>query len=58
MPTNKVDHLKLKNYIELIKWFSMAFLETTVKTTRCELTNIGAVDADFCNSKTGKGDLS
>ena len=36
----------------------MAFLETTVKTTRCESTNTGAVDADFCNSKTGKGDLS
>ena len=58
MPANKVDHLNLKNYIELIAWFSMAFLETTVKTTRCESTNTGAVDADFCNSKTGKADLS
>ena len=43
MSANKVDHFDLKNYIRLIKCFSIAFLETTT----CELTNIGAVDTDL-----------
>ena len=47
MPTNKVDHLKLKNFIGMIKCFSITFLETTVETTRCESTNIGLVDTDL-----------
>ena len=39
--------MKLKNCIRMIKYFSIAFLETTVETTRWELTNIGAVDIDL-----------
>ena len=46
MPTNKVDHLKFKNYIGMIKCLLIAVLETTVETTRFEPTNVGAIDTD------------
>ena len=41
----KVDHLRL------IKCFSIAFSQTTVETTRCESTNICAVDTDLIENK-------
>ena len=47
MPTNKVDHLKLKNYIGMIKCFSIAFLETT----KCESTNIDAAETDLIDNE-------
>lgn len=42
-----VHHLKLKKYIKMTKCFSIVFLETTVETTRCESTIIGAVQTDL-----------
>ena len=48
---NKVDHLKLKNFIEMTKCFSITFLETTVETTRCESINIALVDTDLIEKK-------
>ena len=47
MPANKVDHLKLKNYIERIKCFLITFLKAIVETSRCKSTNIGAVYTDL-----------
>lgn len=35
----------------MIKCFSIVFLETTVETTWCDSTNIGAIDADLIKKK-------
>ena len=51
MVTNKPDHLKLKNDIGMKKCFLIAFLETTVETSRCQSTNIGAVDTGLIEKK-------
>lgn len=35
----------------MIKCFSIVFLETTVETTWCDSTNIGAIDTDLIKKK-------